>query len=113
MNTASFSMSEILEQQQDSHSHWLEFLRTSNLSMGVYRIPKGTNDRDTHTPHDEDEVYLTTSGKGKLTADGQEFAMETGAIVFVKAGIDHHFHDIDEDLNVLVFFSATRVPDSV
>lgn len=76
------------------------------MTLGVYHIPVGTNDRETHDPHDRDEVYVGIRGIGRLTAGGEEFDIEPGVIVYVKAGVEHHFHDVADDLTVLVFFSA-------
>jgi quercetin dioxygenase-like cupin family protein len=45
-------------------------------------------------------------GKGRLTADGEQSDVEAGAIVYVKAGVEHYFHDVTNDLMVLVFFSG-------
>lgn len=33
-------------------------------------------------------------------------AMQANTIVFVKAGVEHHFHDVTNDLSVLVFFAG-------
>lgn len=106
MNTASFTIRKVTQQQQESGDAWLEFLSLPSLSMGVYQIPAGSDDRETHTPHDRDEIYVGISGKGQLTADGEEFDVEANAIVFVKAGVEHYFHDVTDDLTVLVFFSG-------
>jgi mannose-6-phosphate isomerase-like protein (cupin superfamily) len=35
-----------------------------------------------------------------------------GAIIYVRAGVDHDFRDITQDLRVLVFFSETTPEDS-
>jgi hypothetical protein len=48
------------------------------------------------------------AGKAKLTAGGDTRAVAPGDAVFVAAGVEHRFHDIEEDLDVLVFFSAAR-----
>jgi mannose-6-phosphate isomerase-like protein (cupin superfamily) len=106
MKTASFTISEVSKLRQDAGNAWLEFLDVPSLSMGIYQIPAGTDDRDIHNPHDRDEIYVGTSGSGRLTADGEEFHIEAGVIVYVKAGVEHHFHDIADDLTVLVFFSG-------
>jgi mannose-6-phosphate isomerase-like protein (cupin superfamily) len=106
MNTASFTIRELAKQRQESGNAWLEFLNLASLSMGVYHIPAGTSDRETHTPHDRDEIYVRISGNGRLTADGEEFDVESNSIIFVKAGIEHCFHDVTEDPTVLVFFAG-------
>jgi mannose-6-phosphate isomerase-like protein (cupin superfamily) len=106
MNTAAFTIPELSKQQRESDSPWLEFLNLPSLSMGVYHIPAGTNDRESHDPHDRDEIYVGSTGKGQLTAGGKEFDVEAGVIVYVKAGVEHHFHDVADDLTVLVFFAG-------
>ena len=106
MNTTSFNVSEVSQLQRQSGNAWREFLDVPSLSMGVYHVPAGTDDRETHDPHDRDEVYVGISGKGRLTADGKEFDVEADTIVYVKAGVEHHFHDVTDDLIVLVFFAG-------
>lgn len=107
MNTASFAIPAIEEARKSLGENWHEFLNVPNLSMGLYHIPAGTNDRDSHSPHDRDEVYVGVRGYGLLTADGMQHTVEAGSIVYVKAGVQHHFHDIAEDLSVLVFFAGS------
>ncbi|MEM9643465.1 MAG: cupin domain-containing protein [Planctomycetota bacterium] len=106
MNTAQFSISGVSSKRQESARAWLEFLDLPSLSMGMYHVPVGTNDKDTHSPHDRDEVYLGVSGNGQLTAGGEVHGVHAGVIIYVKAGIEHHFHDVTDDLTLLVFFSG-------
>ena len=106
MNAASFGISRLAKQRQDSVNSWLEFLNLPTLSMGIYHIPAGTDDRESHTPHEKDEVYVGLRGKGRLTADGKQYDVDPDTIVFVKAGVEHFFHDVADDLTVLVFFSG-------
>lgn len=77
--------------------------------MGLYLIPAGTNDSDSHSPHDRDEIYVGVRGQGQLTADGTQHTVEAGSVVYVKAGVEHHFHDVVEDLSVLVSFAGNAV----
>lgn len=106
MNTASLAISDVVRRRRESGQAWFEFVRESSLSMGVYHIPTGTSDRDTHAPHDRDEVYIGVSGRGRLTADSVDYFVDADAIIFVKAGVEHYFHDVTEDLTVLVFFAG-------
>lgn len=106
MHTALFRITEVSQRLRDSGNAWLEFLDVPTLSMGVYSIPTGTDDRETHDPHDRDEVYVGLTGQGRLTADGEEFNVESGVVVYVKAGVVHYFHDVTEDLSLLVFFAG-------
>ena len=108
MNTTAFTTDEVIERQRASGNSWLEFLNLSSLSMGVYTIPAGTNDKESHDPHDRDEVYVGVRGTGRLTADGEVFDVTASSVVYVKAGVEHHFHDVTDDLTVLVFFAGTK-----
>ena len=85
MRTSSFTVSAVNKLRQDSGNTWLEFLDRPPLSMGVYHIAAKTTDRETHDTHDRDEVYVGVSGRGRLTADGEDFDVEAGVIVYVKA----------------------------
>lgn len=87
---------------------WRQLLDTGTLSSGRYRLQKGA--ADGQSPHDRDEVYFIVNGKAKLEAGGETRAVAPGDTVFVAAGVAHHFLDIEQDLDVLVLFSAAR-PD--
>jgi len=103
---AAFNMVELNRQRREADKAWLEFLNVPTCSMGVYHVAAGTTDRETHDPHDRDEVYVGVGGRGHLTAGGEDFEIETGSVLFVKAGVDHFFRDVTEDLTLLVFFAG-------
>ena len=106
MNTAAFAISQIEKARESLGENWHEFLSGPSLSMGLYRIPAGTNDRESHSPHDRDEIYVGIAGHGHLTADNQQHKVEAGSVIYVKTGVEHHFYDVTEDLSVLVFFAG-------
>ena len=56
-------------------------------------------------PHTEDEVYYVIRGRARFQAGAEDCAVEGGAVLFVAAGVEHRFHDIEEDLETLVFFA--------
>lgn len=100
----SFSIDELLRERAGKGGPWHEFLRTPTLSCGVYVLPKGG--KDGQSAHARDEVYHVLSGRATLTVGPEEVPVAPGSIVFVKRGIDHRFHSIEEELEVLVFFAA-------
>jgi len=102
---AAFRLSEIEERRRAGNDPWLEFLKVPSLRTGLYVLAAGAV--DTQSPHAEDEVYHVVRGRGRFTADGEEMAVEAGAVLFVAAGVEHRFHSIEEDLEILVFFSST------
>ena len=82
---------------------YVEKLRVPALSFGTYSIPAGQPDEQ--SPHNEDEIYVVTSGRGSFTAGGRTVDVAPGTALFVPAGEEHRFHDITEDLVTLVFFA--------
>jgi quercetin dioxygenase-like cupin family protein len=98
-----FNLGSLVAEGERADQRWQEFLRTSSLSMGLYRLKAGQPDEQ--RPHTEDEVYLVISGKASFRARGQEQAVAPGSLIFVERAAEHRFVDITEDLTVLVFFA--------
>jgi quercetin dioxygenase-like cupin family protein len=87
----------------DGTTRYVEQLRVPALSVGTYSIPAGA--ADDQEPHAEDEIYVVLSGRGAFSAGGRTIDAGPGRTLFVPAGEDHRFHDVTEDLTVLVFFA--------
>ena len=102
----SFELSELLERHDAAGKLWMEFLRVPALSAGIYRLPAGSV--DPQQPHTEDEVYYVVSGAGSFTCEGETIAATAGSTIYVAARAEHRFHDIIEDLIVLVFFAPAE-----
>jgi quercetin dioxygenase-like cupin family protein len=85
---------------------YLEFLRSAALSVGVYELPAGGT--DPQQPHAEDEVYYVVRGRGRVLVGGEDQPVAEGAVVFVPAGVVHRFHEITEDMTLLVFFAPAE-----
>jgi len=83
-----------------------EFLRSPDLSVGVYRLGAGAVDEQ--RPHAEDEVYYVIRGRAKFTGGGQTVDVMPRLCLFVSANETHKFHDIVEPLEVLVFFGPAE-----
>lgn len=81
---------------------YVEHLATADLSVGTYVLRAGSV--DDQSPHTEDEVYVATTGAAKLTSGGRTVDVAPGAVLFVPAHEEHRFHDITEDLTLLVLF---------
>ena len=101
-----FALEVLKQKQAQESSRYLEFIDVSTLSMGLYGLSVGSKDKQ--SPHEEDEVYIITEGKAVLDVEGKQFPATKGSILFVKARAKHHFHDIEEDLIVLVLFSKKK-----
>ena len=101
-----FEIEQLLAQRQQSQKAYLEFLRVPALSAGLYVLPAGA--ADPQQPHAEDEVYYIVSGRAQILVAGESRPVGPGSIVYVKADDEHRFHDITEDLSILVFFAPAE-----
>ena len=90
----------------DEPNHYVEHLRTDDLSVGTYCIPAGSV--DDQTPHTEDEIYVVVGGRAKFEGGGDSASLSPGSVVFVPADEEHRFVEITEDLTALVFFAPAE-----
>lgn len=79
------------------------FLDEATMSAELFQLPAGGI--DTQTPHDLDELYYVISGRASFTADDDTRTVTGGETIYVRAHVPHRFHDIEQDLSVLVVFS--------
>lgn len=101
-----FEIADLLRAVDHSGHVYEEFLRVDELSVGVAVWPAGSVDGQ--APHTEDEVYYVVAGRAVLRVAGEERPVGPGSIVYVAAGVEHQFHDIEADLEVLVFWAPPR-----
>ena len=99
-----FQLDQLLARKQGMTSPYLEFLRVPALSCGLYQLKAGA--KDLQGPHDEDEVYLVLSGRGRLRINGEEREVQRGTLLYVRATSEHSFFEIEEDMTLLVFFAS-------
>lgn len=101
-----FELTDLLANHEAAGNLWMEFLRVPSLSAGIYRLPAGAV--DPQKPHTEDEVYYVISGRGSFTCEGQTIPANPGSTIYVAANAEHRFHDIIEDLTILVLFAPAE-----
>lgn len=101
-----FEAEELIEERRAGGERYHEFLRVPAMSAGVYGLPAGAP--DPQPVHAEDEVYVVLRGRGTLRVAGEDRPMSPGSIAYVAAGVDHRFHSIEEDLEVLVLFAPAE-----
>jgi mannose-6-phosphate isomerase-like protein (cupin superfamily) len=101
-----FELAQLISQRETSNKLYLEFLKVPDLSMGLYVLSAGGT--DPQSPHAEDEVYYVVSGRAKILVAEEERDVKAGSIVYVEKNVAHHFHSIEEDLTVLVFFAPAE-----
>jgi mannose-6-phosphate isomerase-like protein (cupin superfamily) len=101
-----YELTRLISEREASSKLYLEFLKVPDLSMGLYVLPAGG--RDPQSPHTEDEVYYVVSGRARILVADEEREVQAGSIVYVAKNVAHHFHSIEEDLTVLVFFAPAE-----
>lgn len=89
-----------------SQRPYQEFLRSRDLSVGIYRLQP--DESDSQQPHGEDELYYVMRGRAKFTAGDQTIDIEAGDCLFVPARESHRFHNITEALELLVVFGPAE-----
>lgn len=83
--------------------YWKEIYNGKTIRAGFYHLKSGA--RDDQKPHEFDEIYWVERGNAKIRIGGKSFDVKKGDIIYVQAKQIHYFHDIREDLDLLVLFS--------
>jgi mannose-6-phosphate isomerase-like protein (cupin superfamily) len=99
-------ITEVDQQRKDNGKLYLEFLRVPAMTAGVYTLAVGAH--DAQKPHQEDELYYVVRGRARISVDQQDREVEAGSVIFVAARVEHSFHDIAEELVVLVVFAPAE-----
>lgn len=103
---AFFEIAQLNRQRAEDGKRYLEFLRVPAMSAGVYVLPAGGT--DPQKPHHEDELYHVVRGRARLRAGAEDREVQAGSVIFVAAGVEHRFYNIEEELLVLVFFGPAE-----
>jgi mannose-6-phosphate isomerase-like protein (cupin superfamily) len=106
VGSGSFQVAELADmvaQARAADGYAGEVLRSDLLSVGLYLLQAGAT--DDQSPHNEDEVYYAISGRAKLRVGEQDHAVQPGTLLFVPALAVHFFHDIEEELVLVVFWA--------
>ncbi len=101
-----FDLAQIEEAHRRNGELYHEFIRANNLSVGLYILEAGAT--DPQSPHTEDEIYYIVSGSGMIQVAGEDRPVTPGSVIYVDEQIDHRFHSITEDLNIIVVFAPPR-----
>jgi mannose-6-phosphate isomerase-like protein (cupin superfamily) len=104
-----FQLEELERKVSESDQPYLEFLRRQGMSVGLYRLPVGAEDRQ--HPHAADEMYLVLRGRGTLRVRDSDVEVGPGSVISVDHGEDHHFVEIREDLHLVVVFAPPEFPE--
>jgi mannose-6-phosphate isomerase-like protein (cupin superfamily) len=101
-----FHIDDLSRQRAEKNKLYLEFLRVPAMSAGVYVLTKGGV--DPQKPHREDEMYYVVRGRARMQIGSEHAEVRPGSVIFVEAELEHRFYDIQEELEVLVFFAPAE-----
>jgi mannose-6-phosphate isomerase-like protein (cupin superfamily) len=101
-----FTLSEALARRAPGGHPWVELLSVPDLSFGLYVLAAGATDEQ--QPHTEDEVYVVLAGRSRFTAGDETRDCGPGDVILVPALVPHRFHDITEELRVVVVFGPAE-----
>ncbi len=101
-----FHIDDLERRRAQSGKLYLEFLRVPAMNAGVYVLAKGSS--DPQKPHHEDEMYYVVRGKARMKIGSEDAEVSAGSVIFVEAEAEHRFYDIQEELQVLVFFAPAE-----
>ncbi len=101
-----FEIADLLRVRAESGRLYHEFIRTHDLSVGLYVLAAGAT--DPQSPHTEDEVYQVIAGRARMRVGDEDRPVAAGSVVFVAADVEHRFHDIEEELVILVMFGPAE-----
>jgi len=101
-----FHIDDLARQRAEKNKLYLEFLRVPAMSAGIYVLPKGGS--DPQKPHREDEMYYVVRGRACMQIGSEHAEVRVGSVIFVEAKLEHRFYDIQEEIEVLVFFAPAE-----
>ncbi len=106
MKTFFASVADIDKQRELGGKLYREFLRVPSMSAGLYVLAPGST--DPQSPHREDEMYYVVRGRARFRADDEDREISSGDVLFVAKNVEHRFHEITEELALLVFFAPAE-----
>ncbi len=103
-----YRLQEIEQARQALSASYHQFQNSGFMSTGLYVLKAG--EPDTQSPHNEDEIYYVIAGAARFTGGDESHTVAMGDVIFVPAHEEHLFHDIVEDLILLVVFAPEHQP---
>jgi mannose-6-phosphate isomerase-like protein (cupin superfamily) len=100
-----FELPRLFAERPAGHNYF-ELIRVPAMSAGLYVLQPGEPDQQ--KPHNEDELYYVVGGRAQIRVAGEDRPVAPGSVIFVGAGVEHHFHSILAELQVLVVFAPAE-----
>ena len=90
----------IRQLKKESENRFTVLLKHGTMSIEYFAPQK----IDLQKPHSQDEIYVIASGSGLFFRDGERIQFSQGDVLFVPAGMDHHFENFSKDFATWVIF---------
>ncbi len=100
-----FELPQLFRERPAGHNYF-ELIRVPAMSAGLYVLQPGEPDKQ--GPHREDELYYVVGGRATIRVGTEDTAVAPGSAIFVPASVEHHFHSITAELQVLVVFAPAE-----
>ena len=110
MQTFHVSLQQAIQQLQKQKGDPFSILIQHGSMRVEYFAPRG---EDKQTPHKQDELYIINSGNASFNRNGQKVHCNQGDVLFVPAGLPHHFFNISNDFGTWVIFYGDEKTESI
>jgi len=100
-----FELGQLFRDRPAGHNYF-ELIRVPAMSAGLYVLQPGEPDKQ--EPHREDELYYVVGGRATIRVGAEDRVVAPGSAIFVPAGVEHHFHSVTVELQVLVIFAPAE-----
>lgn len=101
MNNYSISLSDGKQKLYDENIQSFTVLMQHGTRRHEYFAPQK---KDSQTPHAQDELYIVVSGTATLERAAETIGCKPGDVLFVPAGMIHHFINFSNNFSTWVIF---------
>lgn len=91
-----------LEKMARAGQRWVTLFKHGPVELEFYK-PLET---DPQQPHTRDEIYFVIAGTGWFVRAGESQRFGPGEVLYVPAGVPHHFEDFSEDFATWAIFAG-------
>ena len=101
-----FDTNQYFKKLKNSKSYFQTFINKESLATCVIFLKP--DQKDTHAPHESDEIYYILDGNGFLEINDESYRIKKGQTYFVAKDAQHHFYGNTKNLSVLYFFGGSN-----
>lgn len=110
MQTYHVGLQQAIEQLQHQGDQPFSILIHHGAMRVEYYAPRG---EDHQTPHEQDELYIISCGHASFDRNGETVECKVHDVIFVPAGMPHHFFNISNDFGTWVIFYGEEKRESI